>query len=142
MVDVTLRHRIVEALRGSGVRGIQCAWLFGSHSEGRAHADSDIDVAVLLSRSEHATSAARFDVRVRLSAALEGVQPGAHADVIAIQDVPATLGRKVVQDGVLLFSTDAEAEHAFRRDAQLRAADLDPWLARMRRIALGALEDR
>ena len=32
----------------AGKRGIQAAWLFGSHCEGRSHRDSDVDVAVLL----------------------------------------------------------------------------------------------
>ena len=34
---------------------------------------------------------------------------------------------------------DAELEHAFRRDAQLRAADVAPFLRRTRRLKLEAL---
>ena len=35
----------------AGKPGVQAAWLFGSHCEGRSHRDSDVDLAVLL---EHA----------------------------------------------------------------------------------------
>jgi hypothetical protein len=44
-----------------------------------------------------------------------------------------------VLDGQLLSCADPAAEHAFRRDVQIRAADLAPFLERMRRIKLASL---
>ena len=38
-----------------------------------------------------------------------------------------------------MYVADPEADHAFCRDVQLRAADLDPFLRRMRLIKLRAL---
>ena len=44
----------------AGQAGVQAAWLFGSHPEGRHHRDSDIDVAVLLARAGYPSARARF----------------------------------------------------------------------------------
>jgi hypothetical protein len=41
--------------------------------------------------------------------------------------------------GRRLLCVDAEADHAFVRDVQLRAADLEPFLRRTRRLKLQAL---
>ena len=51
----------------------------------------------------------------------------------------ARLTREIVTRGELLTCRDPEREHAFRRDVQLRAADLAPFLRRMRQIKLEAL---
>lgn len=40
-----------------------------------------------------------------------------------------------------MYCRDAEADHGFVRDAQLRAADLVPFLQRMRRIKLETLKE-
>ena len=48
----------------AGKRGLQAAWLFGSHNEGRSHRDSDIDVAVLLEHVRYPDARARFEARV------------------------------------------------------------------------------
>ena len=61
-------------------------------------------------------------------------------DLIVLNDVPAGLGRHVVTTGIPVYVADTEAGHTFRRDVQLRAADLDPFLERMRRIKLEALQ--
>lgn len=52
---------------------------------------------------------------------------------------PPHLGRQVVLDGRRFSRTDPEADHAYRRDVQLRAADLEPFLGRTRRLKLEAL---
>jgi hypothetical protein len=45
----------------------------------------------------------------------------------------------IVLDGRRLLVTDAEAEHAFRRETMLRAADLEPFLRRTRKRKLDLL---
>jgi hypothetical protein len=62
-------------------------------------------------------------------------------DIIILNDAPATLARHVVLDGIRAFCQDGETDHAFRRDVQLRAADLAPFLDRMRRIKLETLRE-
>lgn len=126
-------------LERAGVRGLVSAYLFGSHAEGRAHRDSDVDVAVLLDRAVYPTTESRFEVRVRLSAFL-GYELGTDAvDVVVLNDAPPHLGRRVMTTGRRVFCADVEADHAARRLALLRAADLEPFLRRARRVKLDAL---
>lgn len=119
--------------------GLLAAYLFGSHATGRAHRESDVDVGILLDRSRHATSRARFDERVRLSAWLSGALGQRAVDVVVLDDAPPLLARRIVNEGQRLFCADEAADHAFRRDVQLRAADLEPFLRRMRALKLAAL---
>lgn len=44
---------------------IVSAYLFGSHAAGRAHRESDIDVAVLLDWARYPTARERFEARLR-----------------------------------------------------------------------------
>lgn len=117
------------------------AYLFGSVAEDRAHRDSDVDVAVLLSREHLPTARERFERRVRLTGRL-GAALRRSVDVVVLNDSPPGLGRQAVTRGVRILCRDGEADHAFVRDVQLRAADLDPFLRRMRHIKLEALAKR
>ncbi len=119
--------------------GILSAYLFGSHGEDRAHRESDVDVGVLLDRGRYATPRARFDARVRLASDLIHALRNNDLDVIVLNDAPPELGRHIVTRGKRVFCDDPEADHAFVRDVQLRAADLAPFLRRMRRIKLESL---
>ena len=119
--------------------GVQTAWLFGSHAEVRSHRESDIDVAVLLERGRFPGARARFEARVAMTADLIAVLHRNEVDLIVLNDAPPLFARSIVLDGRLVHCADADAEHAFRRDVQLRAADLAPFLERMRRIKLAAL---
>lgn len=115
------------------------AYLFGSHAKGRAHRESDVDLGVLLERDRFPSARKRFEERLRLVTGLEGALGTSPVDVVVLNDAPPTLAREIVTRGDLLVCHDGEAEHVFRRDAQLRAADLAPFLRRMRRIKLEAL---
>lgn len=128
-----------EAFREPRFPGVAAAYLFGSHAEGRAHRESDVDVAVLLDWSVHPTRAARFDLRVRLGSWLIGVLHANAVDVVVLNDVAPHLGRRIVTTGRRLTCADAAADHTYVRDVQLRAADLEPFLRRTRRIKLEAL---
>jgi predicted nucleotidyltransferase len=135
--DVAARlRRLFEVIRSPGTISV---YLFGSHAVHRAHRESDIDVGVLLDRVAFPSEAARFDERVRLSAYL-GAELGAPlVDVLVLNDVPPSLASRIVTRGVRVYCSSPEADHAFRRDVQLRAADLEPFLKRMRRLKLAAL---
>ena len=74
-----------------------------------------------------------------LSGELAAVLGDRIVDVVVLNDVSPLFARRVVLEGRLLLCRDAVAEHSFRRDVQLRAADLDPFVARVRRRALEAL---
>lgn len=118
--------------------GVASAYLFGSHAEGRAHRESDVDVGVLLRRERHPTPDERFDMRVRLGSDLISVLHHNEVDVVILNDAPPLLGRKIIY-GSRVFLGDPEADHAFVRDVQIRAADLEPWLNRLRKLRLEAL---
>jgi uncharacterized protein len=130
---------VTSTLAASPVRGLLSAWLFGSAASGRLHAESDVDVGVLLDPTEQRSAADRFEARVALSGELAAVLGDRIVDVVVLNDASPLFARRVVLEGRLLLCRDAGAEHAFRRDVQLRAADLDPFVARVRRRALEAL---
>jgi predicted nucleotidyltransferase len=133
-----LADRLAAYFVATNVPGIASVYLFGSHVSGRAHRESDVDVGVLLDWDRYPSAAARFDLRVRLAGELPAVLR-APADLVVLNDAPPGLGRAVVTRGLRVFLTKPTIDHAFVRDVQLRAADLDPWLRRMRRIKLDAI---
>jgi hypothetical protein len=56
-----------------------------------------------------------------------------------LNDAPPTLGRRIVTSGRRVYCADPERDHAFVRDVQLRAADLEPFLRRTREVKLAAI---
>jgi predicted nucleotidyltransferase len=119
--------------------GVVAAWLFGSAASGRLHAESDVDVGVLLDWKVLPTEAERFEARVALSGELAAALGDRIVDVVVLNDASPLFARRVVLEGRLLLCRDAQAEHDFRRDVQLKALDLEPFVARVRRRALEAL---
>lgn len=114
-------------------------YLFGSHAEGRAHRESDVDVAVLTDRARCPTARQRFDLRVELTSELIAATHCNEIDLVMLDDAPPLFARRIALEGRLLHCTDPEIEHAFRRDVQLRAADLAPFLERARQRAMAML---
>ncbi len=131
---------IREVIDGGGFPGIVAAYLFGSVAEGRDHRDSDVDVGVLLDRRIFPSPGDRFQQRLALSSALSSVK-GRAADVVILNDAPPTFSRRVIR-GMRIFCRDEELEHAFVRDVQLQAPDLEAFLHRMRAVKLHALAQR
>lgn len=119
-----------------GQAGIVSAYLFGSHAENRAHRESDIDVGVLFDRGCFPTASERFDRRLELIGRLSSGLGRQAIDLVSLNDAPPLLGRAVVVRGRRFYCSNDALDHAFVRDVQLRAADLEPWLRRMRRIKL------
>ena len=119
--------------------GVVSVYLFGSHAAGRAHRESDVDLGVLLRWDRHPERRDRFEVRVALGSGLASVLGTNEVDVVILNDAPPLLGRRIIWEGRRLFLADPEADHAFVRDVQLQAADLEPFLRRMRAIKLEAL---
>ena len=130
---------MAEALAASGDPGLVSAYLFGSHAAGRAHRESDVDLGVLLDWTVFPTETSRCEEQLRLIAPLTRAARGLPLDVVILNDVPATFARHVLTHGRRIFCRDADADYAFLRDTLLRAADLAPFLKRMRRITLTAL---
>ena len=119
--------------------GVAAVYLYGSAARGEEHSQSDVDVAVLLDRACFPSREQRADERVRLTAELIHALARNDVDLVVLNDVPPGLGRHAITAGVRVYVADHEADHAFCRDVQLRAADLDPFLRKMRRIKLRSL---
>lgn len=60
-------------------------------------------------------------------------------DVVLLNEAPPLFARRIVSSGRRIVCTDEAAEQTFRRDAQLMAADLEPFLRRARSVKLRAL---
>lgn len=118
---------------------VVAVWLFGSHGESRAHRDSDVDVGVLLDRAMAPTRQERFDLRVRLTSDLIHALGNNDVDLVVLNDAPPLLARRIIRTGIEVFCRDRDLERDFRRDVQIRAADLAPHLERYRRMTLEAL---
>ena len=134
-----LAQALCRVFQTAAVPGLCSAYLFGSHHEGRAHRQSDIDVAVLLDRRRYPTARERFQERLRLSSWLSHVLRQKEVDVVVLNEAPPPFARRIVTTGERVFCANAAADHDFVRDTQLRAADLEPFLRRTRKIKLGAI---
>ena len=119
--------------------GVVSAYLFGSHAAERGHRESDVDVAVLLDRHRFPSKRERFEARLTLFASLARALRTDAVDLVVLNDAQPHLTRRIMIDGIRVFCADAEADHAARRFALLRAADLEPFLRRTRAIKLRAL---
>ena len=114
-------------------------YLFGSQAQGRAHRESDVDVAVLLRFDLYPSARDRFQERLRLSSSITADLGGLRADVVVLNDCPPDFARRVVTEGERVHCSNRELDHAFLRDVQLRAADIAPFLKRARRLKLQAM---
>lgn len=110
---------------------VVAAYLYGSHAEGRPHRESDLDLAVLLNASLPEND--RFALRLDLTGDLMSALHFNEVDLIVLNDAPPLLAARIVSEGLLVYEADPEAHHGFRRDIQLRAADLGPFIERYRR---------
>lgn len=128
---------IEQLFAGSAGNQVVSAYLFGSRMEGREHRESDVDVAVLL--NSQLSHQQRFEIRLRLISDLIAALHHNEIDVVVLNDVPPLFARRIVLDGKRVSCGDLESDHAFRRDIQLRAADLAPFMERSRRALLAVI---
>jgi predicted nucleotidyltransferase len=119
--------------------GVVASYLFGSLADHTDHAESDVDVAVLLDYGAFPDRTSRARAAVALGTTLIAVAHRNVVDVVVLNDAAPELAAAVVTSGVRLHCADADAERAFTRDALLRHADVRPFLDRTRRLKLQAL---
>ena len=81
----------------------------------------------------------RFELRVRLTSDLIHALGNNNVDLVILNDAPPLLARRIVRAGIEVFCRDRNLDRDFRRDVQIRAADLAPFLERYRRMTLDAL---
>jgi predicted nucleotidyltransferase len=96
-----LAGRLTEAL--SALPEVELAYLFGSWVSGRVRAESDFDVAILVTGS--AAADARSEL-ARLLARLGRVVPSERLDVVLLNGAPSLLRHRIVSRGRLLFARE------------------------------------
>lgn len=137
------QERIIQSLRGYFEErpdlGVASVYLFGSHAKGTPHRESDIDVAVLLRWDRYLTRDARFEARISLTSELISVLHHNEVDLVVLNEAPAPLGRQIIYEGIQVYLGDPATDHAYVRDVQILAADMEPWLKWTRKLRLEAL---
>lgn len=126
-------------LRRTSPEDVVSVYLFGSEARGGTHADSDVDVGVLLDPARFTQRTERARRRTEIAADLMAASHRNDVDVVVLNDAGPELAAAVVKEGRRLYCTDEEKDRRFVRDAILRWSDLRPWLRRMRTIKAEAL---
>ena len=98
---------MLEAIRKavSTSSEVQAALLFGSHATGRARAESDVDVAVLLQAAP--TSTNRKQLLMSLAGALGKELGSDRLDLVLLNDAPPKLAFHVLKHGIVAFDRDS-----------------------------------
>ena len=135
----TISDRMARYFASRRPPGVAAAYLFGSHARGTPHADSDVDVAVLLHPALRNDRAAQHRLALELATDLIATTHCNAVDVLVLNHASPELSSPVVTRGRRLYLADPELDHQFRRTAQLRYADLRPFLDRTRRTKLAAI---
>ncbi|MDH4066925.1 MAG: nucleotidyltransferase domain-containing protein [Acidobacteriota bacterium] len=140
-MDTTPSGVLAALERCGGLLGdeVVSVYAFGSLAEGRSHRESDVDVAVLVDYALRPTRADRFETRLRLVGQLGRQLGRGDVDVVILNDAPPQFARRIVSRGRRVHCRDTSADHAFVRTTLLRAADLEPFLRRTRRLTLEAI---
>jgi uncharacterized protein len=109
-------------------REIQAAYVFGSVAQGRARPDSDIDVAVLLSRCPPARRALGY--RLKLAGDLGAALHRDDVQVVVLNEAPPLLAQRVLSLGTLVFERSRSARVRFQVRTAGRYDDLVPTMER------------
>jgi len=112
----------------------------GSHAEGHAHRESNVDAGVLLRYETHDTARKRFEERAEVSSSLPPKLRLASMALVILNDAAPLLARRIVTRGDRISCTDPEADHDFVCNVRLRAADLEPFLRRTHGLKLAAID--
>lgn len=116
---------------------VQAAYLFGSLVTGRARQDSDVDIAILVSKE--AMGRDPFQYRLDFMAELMGILKRDDVDLILLNQAPPLLAHRVLKRGKLIFERSASARVAFQVRTVNRYLDTQPmrnlYLAYMKKDA-------
>ena len=105
-------------------REIQAAYLFGSAASGRTRPDSDLDVAVLLTRPIGASRS--LDYRLKLMTDLGAALHRSDVDVVILNGAPLLLAHRILSQGTLVFERSASARVRFHVRTAALYADMVP----------------
>ncbi len=112
-------------LEKAAPKGILSLYLYSGGGDAGTPRDSDLDVAVLLDPAFYPDRKVRSQLRLSLASELIHALRDNHVDLVILNDAPPGLGKKIVTGWPRIFCDDPEADHAFVRDVQLQAADME-----------------
>jgi predicted nucleotidyltransferase len=115
-------------------REVEAAYIFGSVVTGRARPDSDVDIAVLVSKRVMRQDPFRY--RLELMGDLAGVLGRNDVDLILLNQSPPLLAHRVLKTGRLIFERSPSARVAFQVQTVNRYLDTVP----MRNLYLAYLK--
>jgi uncharacterized protein len=100
---------------------VRLAYLFGSQAQGRPHALSDVDVALLL--AEHLSPLEQSRARLRLLGELMALLRREDVDLVVLNQASLLLRHRVLRDGRLLFANDDRERVRFAAETYRRYLD-------------------
>jgi predicted nucleotidyltransferase len=102
-------------------------YLFGSRAQGRARADSDIDLAIVLPDDCSIPATERIDLIARLEELA-----GQRVDLVLLNRAPLPLQFEIIHTGILLYESSSDARTDFEDIVVRDYLDLGPMLERSR----------
>lgn len=102
-------------------RRIACALIFGSSARGSAYAQSDVDVAILVTGGRRLDAMELGALTSRLEAAV-----GRRVDLVVLEEAPPGLAYRVFRDGRAIVSRDPQTLARRRARAILEYLDFRP----------------
>lgn len=135
------RHRIDRLHSFFLVRpelGVASLYLFSSRSLGH-HWDRILGLAILADPGRHPDPESRAELLTDLAPDLSRLTGEGRLDLLVLNDAPPLAGRRIVNEGRRLFSTEPALDRAYLRDVLIRAVDLEAFSRRPRRARLEAV---
>jgi len=122
-------------------REIDAVYIFGSVAQGRARRDSDIDIAVLVSRAMAADRALTY--RLKLASELGTALHRDDVQLVLLNDASPLLAQRVLSQGTLVFERSRAARVRYQVLTASRYADMVPTMERyVARLKQDAREGR
>lgn len=110
------------------------AYLFGSRADGRTHARSDVDIAVLLAPDASREEQGRW--QLELIGRIGSIYHTDRVDVVILNDAPPLVCYEVLRHRNVLYNRDDEARVAFEVRVMQEWFDWAPRYRRMLRARM------
>ncbi len=118
---------------------VVAAYVFGSVAEGKQHAHSDVDVAVLF--DDELDAGQRFRRSLEVGGALETALRTS-VDLVVLNGAPPLLAFRVIQNGVLAVENDRTQRCLFQMRAMNRYYDAKRFLEYQRAEAIRRIQQK